>query len=797
MRPAQARVAPSRPAGAPPGDLYLLFDSSEFHFDADEDSRPVADLIVPTATWEATANLRIMVGVESRPGHGDQALVAEVSEIASTHNCPPPREPGVAWSDGVTVKDIGPYLEVSIYFPGGDLDEFAGLLVTDDLEFRPEPSTRSEDELNAQFADVNGRTQISPSEVEAGSTCVLNGTYTVGRRGLAVDDEIIFLVPNNGWSPPQIREATGEGYLTIHNTGRALAEITDVFRPGQSRFSEYWRIHVAIRQEKMRAGDQITVVYGDRSRQGPGTIAPIVPQVLDERTPRQRETLLPPLTVVTDRLGIGRLTLTAKHRRHSMTVVAGEISKFLVIAPSHALVGLPHTVNVIGVDDFNNPASPPFRGAVRVEIEGSPDEPIFRETFAGSDSGSRSVTWIPKLAGTMIVKVDDTTGRTGASNPILCLSEPPSETVYWGDPHCFTQYSEGLANTAETLQFAKNVAFLDFCAATDAGNMMSRRQWARAQRDADRANVDGEFVSFVGYQWSDAPGPGEQRQVGARTIVTSAASLPLRKGYRPGNSLAEVLDEISSSDRNAVVFANHPILDASWEQHTGGEESAVEIYSSYGSSERRGDGPSMHLEGSGISVDEILATGSRVTFLGCSAGYEGSPGLSSEEHNVRSLHPWRPFRGGLTAVVADDLTREALMKAIKRGRTYVTTGHRTIIDFHMNNATIGDDIEMPLSERRNFHVSVTSECDIRRVEIIRNGEPVISQSAVSTQHVINWEDRARKDPVDYYYLRVSCWDGGMAWTSPIWVRTPGRATGRPSPSTSSTSKLRPSVERRQ
>ena len=269
LRPAQARVAPSRPAGAPPGDLYLLFDSSEFHFDADEDSRPVADLIVPTATWEATANLRIMVGVESRPGHGDQALVAEVSEIASTHNCPPPREPGVAWSDGVTVKDIGPYLEVSIYFPGGDLDEFAGLLVTDDLEFRPEPSTRSEDELNAQFADVNGRTQISPSEVEAGSTCVLNGTYTVGRRGLAVDDEIIFLVPNNGWSPPQIREATGEGYLTIHNTGRALAEITDVFRPGQSRFSEYWRIHVAIRQEKMRAGDQITVVYGDRSRQGP------------------------------------------------------------------------------------------------------------------------------------------------------------------------------------------------------------------------------------------------------------------------------------------------------------------------------------------------------------------------------------------------------------------------------------------------------------------------------------------------------------------------------------------------
>jgi hypothetical protein len=245
---------------------------------------------------------------------------------------------------------LGPYLDVSVYFPGGDLSEFVGILVTDDPDFIPSPSMQSEDHINALFADVSGRTQISPDTVEAGSTCVVRGTYTVGRHGLSVGQQVIFLVPDNGWSPPQIRDATAEGYLTIHNTGRALARIGDVFRPGGDEFQDYWRIQVVVGRTDLVSGDQITVVCGDTSRKGPGTVAPVVPQVMDEQTPRHRAKLLPPLTVATDRFGIGRLTLTANRRRHSIEIIPGEISKFLVIAPSHAVVGTPHTVNAIGVD---------------------------------------------------------------------------------------------------------------------------------------------------------------------------------------------------------------------------------------------------------------------------------------------------------------------------------------------------------------------------------------------------------------------------------------------------------------
>ena len=224
------------------------------------------------------------------------------------------------------------------------------------------------------------------------------------------------------------------------------------------------------------------------------------------------------------------------------------------------------------------------------------------------------------------------------------------------------------------------------------------------------------------------------------------------------------------------VRSNHPLLDASWKQHEPKAETAVEIYSSFGSSEIRGGSPALGLDGQGISVDEILATGAKVGFLGCSAGYEGTPGLGAEGHDIHSMHAWRPFRNGLTAVLADDLTAEAIIRAIRHRKTFVTTGPRTLLEFHMNDSSIGDIVEQPLTDRRIFRIRVTAQSDLRRVEIIRNGEPVVSQAAATSSHAIDWEDLKRKDALDYYYLRVSSWDGSMAWTSPIWVQATDNQT---------------------
>ena len=114
---------------------------------------------------------------------------------------------------------------------------------------------------------------------------------------------------------------------------------------------------------------------------------------------------------------------------------------------------------------------------------------------------------------------------------------------------------------------------------------------------------------------------------------------------------------------------------------------------------------------------------------------------------------------------------------------YATTGHRSILDFTLNDHTMGEVVEMEREERRNLAARVTSQTDLRRVEIIRNGEPAVAQSAASRMHSLTWEDRRRGVGPDCYYVRVTMWDGGMAWSSPIWVypkgaKMPGQPVGK-------------------
>lgn len=59
------------------------------------------------------------------------------------------------------------------------------------------------------------------------------------------------------------------------------------------------------------------------------------------------------------------------------------------------------------------------------------------------------------------------------------------------------------------------------------------------------------------------------------------------------------------------------------------------------------------------------------------------------------------------------------------------------------------------------------------MEVIRNGESVVSQTAAGGTHTLTWEDRIRTPGEAYYHLRVTMWDTGLAWSSPIWVRPIG------------------------
>jgi len=101
-----------------------------------------------------------------------------------------------------------------------------------------------------------------------------------------------------------------------------------------------------------------------------------------------------------------------------------------------------------------------------------------------------------------------------------------------------------------------------------------------------------------------------------------------------------------------------------------------------------------------------------------------------------------------------------------RRTVYATTNVRVPLRFAVNGHRMGS--EVALHGVRTLQVWAASECEIARVDIIRNGEVLASAEPNATE--VGWtvEDGGDRR-VDWYYVRLRRADGQMAWSSPIWV----------------------------
>ena len=156
--------------------------------------------------------------------------------------------------------------------------------------------------------------------------------------------------------------------------------------------------------------------------------------------------------------------------------------------------------------------------------------------------------------------------------------------------------------------------------------------------------------------------------------------------------------------------------------------------------------------------------------------HDGHPG-NSEWLRVR-----RGYRGGLVAVFAPELTREAVFDALWDRACYGTTGARILMDVRLSGAQMGQELTSSSDrERRLVEVDVQATAPIRDVTIVRNGEEVHSVKGTGEGAAFDWGDTsdfgrtALKGfdgrPFIYYYVRVTQVDGEMAWSSPTWVST--------------------------
>lgn len=315
--------------------------------------------------------------------------------------------------------------------------------------------------------------------------------------------------------------------------------------------------------------------------------------------------------------------------------------------------------------------------------------------------------------------------------------------IYFGNLHSHTSYSDGEGTPEEAFSWARDLG-LDFYAITDHAEQMSDKEWADTGERADEFYEPGSFVAMRGFEWSQ-PALGHMNVLGTDDF-TGAIKTPTLKGiYR-------WIDE-----RDALAQFNHP----------GKEEGPfVEDFDDMAFDERAVDNMVSIERGSKSKIDRYYEYYPKALQNDWTLG----PADNWDNHELKTVYPHR------TAIIAEDLTREALYEALASRRIYSTDDSNLRVIFRCNGEWMGSEVQ---GDQLSFDVVVEDDEPIERLEILNErGDVVLSMEAdgnsVEWRPELEAKDRA-------YYLRVFEIDtngdepeapGGLqiAVTAPVWVK---------------------------
>ena len=150
--------------------------------------------------------------------------------------------------------------------------------------------------------------------------------------------------------------------------------------------------------------------------------------------------------------------------------------------------------------------------------------------------------------------------------------------------------------------------------------------------------------------------------------------------------------------------------------------------------------------------------------IASSDNHVGMPGRSYP--GDRQIHT--PFPGGLCAIWAPELTRDALFSSLRQRQCYGTTGARIIVRFCVAGSPMGSTVERN-ADFMPMQIEVRGTAPIEQIEVLCDLRPTRVVIGAGRAHVKEEFECDTKQPA-MYYLRVKQIDGQRAWTSPIWVQ---------------------------
>ena len=622
-----------------------------------------------------------------------------------------------------------------------------------------------------------GVAKMTPQHVEVATIGSYKVTFSVGDGGISQGGTILVDFPKAWFANPvplikqvQSHDRTAPHYVAVRASREDVVLELDIDHQSLDGSYERYRhiMEIKVIGAQLYEGDEIDVTFGN-------TTAPFI-------SGKDR------VRVAVDVDGSGRIELINGGADYE--ILPGEATSVFVTAPSQAVVGQAVDINVTLFDKFFNVARPERR---HLELSGIGDDPIAVQVL-----DTAVVSWTPHSEGFFWPEVDGDFSAHGG--PIRVTLAESDAKVFWGDIHSHTGVSkDGLGSN--DYSYARDVTRLDFYAAAEhggddsfvaglpIGDGITEAEW---QNNVDLVRSfyePGSFVPILAYECSF---PSGHHNVYFRNLdglpwpayrldsvqalwqmldEGDAITIPHHLGIDWGKVEQDPFLEGLQTIETATSFQSGPVLDWSL-PHDPVMRPSLEIYSLIGQSEFFDPDDPLAYE----SVKSLSGRSSEGRHYARDAWEKGLPmGVVAASDNHES-HPGLNHLG-LTAVFANELTRDAVFDALRGRHSYATTGRRILLDFELEGYSMGREAYVSGSAIGTILVAAPGPIAYAEIMAFNEGHD-------SWVTAYRWEYPGRllqsevELPVDsdtVVYLRAELVEKtngrtARAWSSPIWLR---------------------------
>jgi hypothetical protein len=412
-----------------------------------------------------------------------------------------------------------------------------------------------------------------------------------------------------------------------------------------------WTQTVFIRTQSgfLRAGDRITVRFGDRSGGSPGMrMQTNIEDTFEFRT-------------YVDALA----TYEFVQLPHSpeIALVAGPPTTWRLLLPTERAVGVPFRLAIVPTDRWGNPTAFDDRALHIAPCGAIAGLPGTLDTAGRADplviDGLAA-----RRAGDIVLALLDGSGATIAKSNPLRIGPATELQPFWADMHGQSEETIGTNSAEAYFHFAREKSFLDIVGHQGNDFQITPDFWRELNALTARFDDPGTFVTLPGYEWSGNTGMGGDRNVfyvheGEKILRSSRVLVDLPAEDQDCNTVNELFAALAGRDAVMVAHVGGRYADLR-AGHDGLLERAVEIHSSWGTFE--------------WLLHDAFALGFRAGIVCNSDDHKGRQGATSPGASQFGAI------GGLTCLLLPRLDRAAVFQALRRRRHYGTTGCRMFLD---------------------------------------------------------------------------------------------------------------------